>query len=96
MNPIAEETSDGKRLRNNDLTPCRSVSNSGNPQLPMQTEDDSLTNSRKKDDRKAWLVCIAAFFIQVIIVGNLHVFGIYFISFTNEFQGSKATTGMYD
>ena len=93
MNPIAEETSDGKRLRNNDLTPCQSVSNSGSPQLPHQTEDASLTNSRKKDDKKAWLVCIAAFVIQVIIIGNLHVFGIYFISFLNEFQGSKATTG---
>ena len=94
MNPIAEETSDGTRLRNNnELPPCQSISNSGGPQILQQRDDDPSEGVSNKDNKKAWCVCLAGFLVQVIVIGNLHVFGIYFISFLKEFKSSKATTG---
>ncbi len=39
-------------------------------------------------------MCLAAFLIQVIVVGHLHVFGIYYISFLEDFKDSKGKTCM--
>ena len=46
-----------------------------------------------KDSKRAWLVCFAAFLIQVVIVGVLHVFGVFFVALIDEFHSSKAATG---
>ena len=46
-----------------------------------------------KDSRLAWVTCFAAFFIQVFIVGVLHIFGVFFVAFIDEFQTSKANAG---
>ena len=81
---------DGARLRNGEISASQSVSNTG---APLQSEGDITTNTRIKDNKKAWIVCFASFAIQVIVLGNLHVFGIYYISFLSEFKASKATTG---
>ena len=81
---------DGTRLRNGEISASQSVSNTG---APLQSEGDITTNTRIKDNKKAWIVCFASFAIQVIVLGNLHVFGIYYISFLSEFKASKATTG---
>ena len=46
-----------------------------------------------KDSRVAWLVCFAAFLIQVLIVGVLHVIGVFFVQFLKEFECTKGDAG---
>ena len=48
-----------------------------------------------KDSKQAWLVCAAAFFIQVTIVGVLHVFGVFFVELLKEFDTSRAEAGKF-
>ena len=49
----------------------------------------------KKDSGRAWLVCAAAFSVQVFIVGVLHIFGVFFVDLLEEFQCSKGEAGWY-
>ena len=46
-----------------------------------------------KDGRRAWFVCASSFTIQVLHVGFLHAFGVFFVAFSREFQTSKAAVG---
>ena len=50
-------------------------------------------NLPSKDSGRSWLVCFSAFLIQVINVGVLHVFGVFFVAFLREFKSSKGETG---
>ena len=93
MESGTDTVSDGTGLRNRESIAVQSISTSGGPHLPSQASGDTKITVTRKDNKKAWLVCFAAFLIQVIVVGNLHVFGIYFISFLDEFKATKATTG---
>ena len=49
--------------------------------------------ARLKDSSKAWVVCFAAFVIQVLDVGVLHVFGVFFVALIDEFHSTRATVG---
>lgn len=66
--------------------PGRDVDSSGD--FPTEAELLAL-----KDSKRAWVVCFAACLVQVVIVGVLHIFGLFFIVFLEEFQCSKAKTG---
>ncbi len=46
-----------------------------------------------KDSKQAWLVCLAAFFIPVLIVGVFNIFGVYFVAFLKEFQCTTVEAG---
>lgn len=46
-----------------------------------------------KDSKFAWVKCFAAFTIQVVIVGVLHCFGVFFVEFIEEFNTTKAEAG---
>ncbi len=46
-----------------------------------------------KDSPRAWLVCVAACLIQIIHIGVLHVYGLFFIEFVEEFSCDKAKAG---
>ena len=62
----------------------------GVPARPIEEDDLSLTG---KDSKISWVVCFAAFLVQVIIVGVLHVFGVFFVALIEEFQCSRAEAG---
>ena len=53
----------------------------------------TVTTSSLKDCGRSWLVCFAAFLIQVLNVGVMHVFGVFFVAFLDDFNKSKAETG---
>lgn len=46
-----------------------------------------------KDGKLAWVVCVAGFLLQVLIVGMLHVFGVFFVEFIQEFKKTKGEIG---
>ncbi len=46
-----------------------------------------------KDSRQAWLVCLGAFLLQVLVVGVLHVFGVYMVAFLKEFKCTTVEAG---
>ena len=66
----------------------------------IQAEDFTTRNESEmaaalKDTRRCWYVCFAAWLIQALIVGVLHVFGVFFIVLIDDFNCSKAEAGMY-
>ncbi|CAH1798541.1 unnamed protein product [Owenia fusiformis] len=54
------------------------------------TENSTASTVSLKDSRRSWIVCFAGFLIQVLIVGILHVWGVFFLSICNEFNASRA------
>lgn len=96
------DESDGGTLRSTELTAIPET------EIPNMEFDDVLDESTEgkeesgppvhvvmKDNKRAWGVCVAAFLTQIIVMGNIHVFGLYFVSFLNEFKSTKATTGQF-
>jgi hypothetical protein len=69
---------------------------------PLETDIDvveegpDIEYASVKDTKYSWVVCFAGFSLQVIVVGFLHVFGIFFINFVEEFGTTKAKTGAYN
>ena len=55
-------------------------------------EEDSNA-SIGKDSRRCWLVCFAAWLAQVVIIGVLHVFGVFLVALIEEFKCSRADAG---
>ena len=47
-----------------------------------------------KDSKRAWVVCLASFLIQVWVVGILHAYGVFFVAFLEEFKCSKSSAGI--
>ncbi len=95
MAPVPESANEGTRLRNTELTAIPE-SESSHQESSTASDDKELPHVAVKDNRKAWTVCMAAFFSQVIVMGNVHVFGIYYVSFLDEFKETKAKTGDCD
>ena len=65
-----------------------------------ETQKQQLTISTQeipvqKDGKRSWCVCAAAYCIQVVILGVLHAFGVFFVAFIDEFKTTKSTTGKY-
>ena len=46
-----------------------------------------------KDSKQAWLVCIAAVSSQVVHLGILHAFGVFFVALLEDFPCTKAAAG---
>ncbi|XP_071115322.1 uncharacterized protein [Haliotis cracherodii] len=44
-----------------------------------------------KDSKWAWIVCVCSWITQVLILGILHAFGVFFVEFIEDFKTSKAT-----
>ena len=67
--------------------------------LDERASEDQIPHSpseqlaRLKDTSKAWVVCFAAFIIQVLDVGVLHVFGVFFVALVEDFGASRAVVG---
>ena len=68
--------------------PERDAEGTASGDFPSEAELIAL-----KDSKRAWLVCFSACLVQVVIVGVLHVFGLFFIVFIEEFKCSKAKAG---
>ncbi|XP_013401404.1 monocarboxylate transporter 10 [Lingula anatina] len=66
--------------------------NAKNEEVTETEIDITIQPTPEKDGTRAWLVCFGGFLIQVLIVGFLHVYGIFFVKFLEEFKSSKATT----
>ena len=76
--------------------PGRDVDCVGGPGRDVDSSGDFPTEAELlalKDSKRAWVVCFAACLVQVVIVGVLHIFGLFFIVFLEEFQCSKAKAG---
>ena len=56
--------------------------------------NESELTAALKDTRRCWYVVVAGFLIQVLILGVLHVFGVFFVALIEEFKCSKADAGM--
>lgn len=54
-----------------------------------------LTQRAYKDSRLSWIVCGAVIVTQILILGVLHAFGIFFVVLTHEFASTKANVGLY-
>lgn len=54
-----------------------------------------LTPTADKDSRRSWIVCGAVIVTQILILGVLYVFGIFFVVLTHEFASTKANVGLY-
>lgn len=54
-----------------------------------------LTSTADKDSRRSWIVCGAVIVTQILILGVLHAFGIFFVVLTHEFASTKANVGLY-
>lgn len=57
------------------------------------TDSPSSTESFVKDSKYAWVVCLAGFLNQVLILGVLHVFGVFFVEFVKEFNATRGHVG---
>ena len=47
----------------------------------------------QKDSIQSWLVCLGAVFLVGIALSMTNCFGVLFVSWTHEFQGSRAKIG---
>ena len=63
-------------------------------QNPSSADETQIPEWTKyKDGKRAWLVVIAAFSIQVVVVGILHIFGVFFVALVAEFNATKGDAG---
>ena len=67
--------------------------NKAQTQTAETQDSDNEDLQHLKDGKRAWIVCFSAFLLQVIIVGTLHVFGLFFVVFLDEFHCTKAEAG---
>ncbi|XP_046560171.1 uncharacterized protein LOC124269203 [Haliotis rubra] len=44
-----------------------------------------------KDSKWAWIVCVCSWMTQVLILGILHAFGVFFVEFIEDFKTTKGT-----
>ncbi len=61
-------------------------------------EERHENNSREneviqKDSRRSWLVCLGAAFLVGMAMSMTNCFGVLFVSWTREFQGSRTQIG---
>ena len=57
-------------------------------------EDNSRENGViQKDSRQSWLVCLGAVFLLGMAMSMGNCFGVLFVSWTREFQGSRTQIG---
>ena len=71
--------------------------------LPAQSIDDDDDDdddpalhkdaTALKDSKRCWVVCFAAFLLQAITVGTLHVFGVFFVALIDEFDCTRSEAG---
>lgn len=64
------------------------MSNESREPLDKSTEENS-----DKDGYYAWLVCGSSYFIQALVVGILHAYGVFYGEFKREFNASSAQAG---
>ncbi|KAI0237666.1 Monocarboxylate transporter 13 [Lamellibrachia satsuma] len=91
----ASEGRDGINTSNTSRKNDWGVDSVGGPGRDVDSSGDFPTEAELlalKDSKRAWVVCFAACLVQVVIVGVLHIFGLFFIVFLEEFQCSKAKT----
>ena len=81
MDDTIESTEDGSKKSDTNDQPGNGAQNSENKRTSL------------KDSKFAWLVCASSFTIQVLHVGFLHAFGVFFVAFSKEFGSSKAAVG---
>ncbi|XP_071133843.1 monocarboxylate transporter 12-like isoform X2 [Mytilus edulis] len=44
----------------------------------------------KKDSKVSWFICFNGWLTQILILGVLHGFGVFFVEFTKDFKSSKS------
>lgn len=52
-------------------------------------------NSNSFDGKESWFVCICCMFANVIVIGCVYIYGIFFPFLLDEFQGGKTKTGKH-
>jgi hypothetical protein len=63
-------------------------------QVGGSNENASDTNQQTgPSDKQPWLICAYGFTSRVLIIGVLHGFGPFFITFLEEFKITKETSG---
>ena len=61
--------------------------------LSPVAEEPRDISSPHHDNRDAWIVLVASYLMQVVIMGIMHTFGIFYLSFLQEFGASEGVTG---
>lgn len=65
-------------------------------QVGGSNENASDTNQQTGPiDKQPWLICAYGFTSRVLIIGVLHGFGPFFITFLEEFKITKEKSGIY-
>lgn len=49
----------------------------------------------KKDSKVSWFICFNGWLTQILILGVLHGFGVFFVEFTKDFKSSKSKAGKF-
>jgi hypothetical protein len=77
-------------LKSDSLSPVEEEEESSLKVNPLPV---TVIHSRK-DDKQAWIVCVAACLVQTLIIGVNHSFGVFYVEFLDEFHCSKGVAGM--
>ncbi|XP_052089277.1 uncharacterized protein LOC127726021 [Mytilus californianus] len=57
----------------------------------IQTECTvNSSETAKKDSKLSWFICFNGWLTQILILGVLHGFGVFFVEFTKDFKSSKS------
>ncbi|XP_067676408.1 uncharacterized protein [Haliotis asinina] len=64
--------------------------------IPNPEDEMPFSNAPKglrfpKDSKWAWIVCVCSWMTQVLILGILHAFGVFFVEFIEDFKTTKGT-----
>lgn len=67
-----------------------------NVEKSLMIEELSEENEQTKRDSKiSWFVCFCGWLTQVVILGVLHGFGVFFVEFVEEFNATNSKAGTF-
>lgn len=61
---------------------------------PLIVSDLSDEKEKLTDSKRSWFVCFCGWLTQVVILGVLHGFGVFFVQFVDEFNATNSKAGM--